>query len=112
MPLWVAVKLGLAVPFVVLPYLDAVLLNLTVYFTVRCAQRMTSSRWAHGFVLVAGILWIALSPYLLYPYTDTWAVLFSVLALYAWLSVRRTVLRWISGVAGVFSGGRHQAHGC
>lgn len=93
-PLWVAVKLGLAVPFVVLPYLDAVLLNLTVYFTVRCAQRMTSSRWAHGFVLVAGILWIALSPYLLYPYTDTWAVLFPVLALYAWLSVRRTALRW------------------
>ena len=28
-PLWVAVKLGLAVPFVVVPFLEAVLLNLT-----------------------------------------------------------------------------------
>ena len=47
--MWVAVRLGLAVPFVVLPYLDAVLLNLTAYFTVRCAQRITPSRWARGF---------------------------------------------------------------
>lgn len=93
-PMWVAVKLGLAVPFVVLPYLDAVLLNLTAYFTARCAQRITPSRWARGFAAAVSILWIALSPYVLYPYTDTWAVLFPVLALYAWLTVRRPVLKW------------------
>ena len=93
-PMWVAVKLGLAVPFVVLPYLDAVLLNLTAYFTVRCAQRITPSRWARGFAAAVSILWIALSPYVLYPYTDTWAVLFPVLAIYAWLTVRRPALRW------------------
>ncbi len=93
-PMWVAVKLGLAVPFVVLPYLDAVLLNLTAYFTVRCAQCMTQSRWARGFAAAVSILWIALSPYVLYPYTDTWAVLFPVLALYAWLTVRRPALKW------------------
>lgn len=93
-PMWVAVKLGLAVPFVVLPYLDAVLLNLTAYFTVRCAQRITPSRWARGFAAAVSILWIALSPYVLYPYTDTWAVLFPVLALYAWLTVRRPAIRW------------------
>lgn len=92
--MWVAVKLGLAVPFVVLPYLDAVLLNLTAYFTVRCAQRITPSRWARGFAAAVSILWIALSPYVLYPYTDTWAVLFPVLAIYAWLTVRRPALRW------------------
>lgn len=61
-PMWVAVKLGLAVPFVVLPYLDAVLLNLTAYFTVRCAQRITPSRWARGFAAAVSILWIAMSP--------------------------------------------------
>ena len=93
-PMWVAVKLGLAVPFVVLPYLDAVLLNLTAYFTVRCAQRITPSRWARGFAAAVSILWIALSPYVLYPYTDTWAVLFPVLAIYAWMTVRRPALRW------------------
>lgn len=93
-PMWVAVKLGLAVPFVVLPYLDAVLLNLTAYFTARCAQHITPSRWARGFAVAVSILWIALSPYVLYPYTDTWAVLFPVLALYAWLTVRRPVLKW------------------
>lgn len=81
-------------PFVVLPYLDAVLLNLTAYFTVRCAQRITPSRWARGFAAAVSILWIALSPYVLYPYTDTWAVLFPVLAIYAWLTVRRPALRW------------------
>lgn len=78
----------------VLPYLDAVLLNLTAYFTVRCAQRITPSRWARGFAAAVSILWIALSPYVLYPYTDTWAVLFPVLAIYAWLTVRRPALRW------------------
>ena len=93
-PMWVAVRLGLAVPFVVLPYLDAVLLNLTAYFTVRCAQRITPSRWARGFAAAVSILWIALSPFVLYPYTDTWAVLFPVLALYAWLVVRRPALKW------------------
>lgn len=50
-PLWVAVKLGLAVPFVVLPYLDAVLLNLTAYLCLLCVRRLTSSRFAQGLAL-------------------------------------------------------------
>lgn len=110
-PMWVAVKLGLAVPFVVLPYLDAVLLNLTAYFTVRCAQRITPSRWARGFAAAVSILWIAMSPYVLYPYTDTWAVLFPVLAIYAWLTVRRPALQVGAGFAGVLCRRRGQAHG-
>ena len=52
---------GSRCPFVVLPYLDAVLLNLTAYFTVRCAQRITPSRWARGFAAAVSILWIAMS---------------------------------------------------
>lgn len=104
LPLWVAVQLGMAVPFVVLPYLDAVLLNLTAYFTVRCAQRLTQSRRARGFVLVVSILWIAMSPYLIYPYTDTWSVLFPVLALYAWLNVRRPALKWLLVSLASFAG--------
>ena len=93
-PLWFAVKLGLGVPFVVLPYLDAVLLNLTAYVCLLCVRRLTPSRFARGFALVTAAGWIALSPYLLYPYTDTFSILFPVLALYLYLRCRRPVLKW------------------
>lgn len=94
LPMWVAVRLGLAVPFVVLPYLDAVLLNLSAYFTVRCTQALTRSRTAFRAALTVSIGWIALSPYLLYPYTDVFSILFPVLALYVYLRVQRPVLKW------------------
>jgi len=45
-PLWVAGKIGLAVPFVVLPYVDAVLLNLAAFTTVRCVEKLTDNRMA------------------------------------------------------------------
>ena len=93
-PLWVAVKLGLAVPFVVLPYIDAVLLNLSAYFCVRCVQLLTSNRVARLFALVVSIGWIALSPYILYPYTDTFGILFTVLPLYLWLRIKQPLLKW------------------
>ncbi len=93
-PLWVAVKLGLAVPFVVLPYLDAVLLNLTAYLCLLCVRRLTSSRFAQGLALAVATAWIAVSPYLLYPYTDTYSILFPVLALYLYLSCHRPALKW------------------
>ncbi|MCI6377038.1 MAG: hypothetical protein MR842_04655 [Clostridiales bacterium] len=93
-PLWFAVKLGLSVPFVVLPYLDAVLLNLTAYLCLLCVRRLTPSRLARGFALAVATGWIALSPYLLYPYTDTFSILFPVLALYAYLCCRRPALKW------------------
>ena len=93
-PLWVAVKLGLAVPFVVLPYIDAVLLNLSAYFCVRCVQRLTANRVARLFALVVSIGWIAFSPYILYPYTDTFGILFTVLPLYLWLRVKNQPLKW------------------
>ena len=68
-PMWVAVKIGLAVPFVVLPYIDAVLLNAAAYIGVRCVHSLTPSRVARGFALTVSICWIALSPYILYPYS-------------------------------------------
>lgn len=93
-PLWVAVKIGLGVPFVVLPYIDAVLLNAAAYTGVRCVQMLTPSRMARGFAMVVSIGWIALSPYILYPYTDSFAILFPVLALYAWLRLKRPTVKW------------------
>ncbi len=93
-PLWVAVQMGLAVPFVVLPCLDALLLNLTAYLCLLCVRRLTSSRFARGFALAVATAWIALSPYLLYPYTDTFSILFPVLALYVYLICRRAALKW------------------
>ena len=92
-PMWVAVKIGLAVPFVVLPYIDAVLLNAAAYAGVRCVQTLTKSRTARGFALVVSIGWIAMSPYILYPYTDSFAILFPVLALYAFLRLKQPVLK-------------------
>ena len=94
-PLWFAGKLGLAVPFVVLPYVDALLLNLTAFTTVRCVEKLTQSRVAVCFANVLAIGWIALSPYILYPYTDTFGVLFPVLALYCFLSIKTPWLKWL-----------------
>lgn len=93
-PMWVAVKIGLAEPFVVLPYIDAVLLNLSAYFAVRCVQTITPSKAAQWFALVVSIGWIALSPYILYPYTDVFSILFPVLALYVYLNVKQPALKW------------------
>lgn len=93
-PLWVAVKIGLAVPYVVLPYLDAILLNLSAFAAVLCVRRLTRNPVARMFALIVSIGWIALSPYILYPYTDTFAILFPVLALLVFLHVRQSVLKW------------------
>lgn len=100
LPLWVAGKIGLGVPFVVLPYIDAVLLNLSAYACVRCVQMLTKSRVAHLFAIFVAITWIALSPYILFPYTDTFAIPFPILALYAWLRIRRPAIKWffVSGL--------------
>ena len=94
-PMWIAVKIGLAEPFVVLPYIDAVLLNLTSFFTIACVQKITRNSTAHLLTLVLSISWIALSPYILYPYTDTFAILFPVLALYCYLAVQTPWLKWL-----------------
>lgn len=93
-PMWLAVKIGLAVPFVVLPYIDAVLLNLSAYFAVRCTQAITESKVSYFFALVVSIGWIALSPYIFYPYTDVFSILFPVLALYVYLRVKHPVFKW------------------
>ena len=93
-PLWFAVKIGLGVPFVVLPYVDAVLLNLAAYMCVRCVQLLTHSRTARIFALSLSIGWIALSAYILYPYSDTFTILFPVLVFYLWLRLKQPVLKW------------------
>lgn len=93
-PLWVAVKLGLGVPYMVLPYVDAVILNLTAYLTTRCVYRLTQSRTARWFAAALSIGWIALSPYILYPYTDVYVVLFPLLALWVWLFDEKPLRRW------------------
>jgi len=95
-PLWVAVKIGLGVPYVVLHYIDAVLLNLSAYLCVRCVQLMTQSRTARWFAIVVSIGWIALSPYIVYPYTDVYSILFPVLALYLYLRLtQKPYLQWL-----------------
>lgn len=93
-PMWVAIRIGLAVPYVVLPYLDAILLNLSAFASVLCVRKLTANSAARAFALVVSIGWIALSPYILYPYTDTFSILFPVLALFVFLYIRQPVLKW------------------
>ena len=93
-PLWVAVKIGLGVPYVVLPYIDAVLLNLSAFAGVLCVRKLTKHPVARAFALWVSIGWIALSPYILYPYTDTFSIPFPILALFVFLHIRKPVLKW------------------
>lgn len=93
-PLWIAIKAGLAVPYVVLPYLDAVVLNGTALLCVLCVQRLTENGMARLLSLTISIGWIALSPYIIFPYTDVYAIFFPVAAFYLYLTMRRPVLRW------------------
>lgn len=92
--LWAAVKVGLGVPYVALFYVDAVILNLTAYLATRCVYQLTQSRTARGFALALSVGWIALSPYILYPYTDVYVILFPLLVLWVWLTDRRPLRRW------------------
>lgn len=93
-PLWAAVQLNLGVPYVVLPYIDAVILNATAYLCVLCVQHLTSKPAARLYALVLSLGWIGLSPYILYPYTDVYSVFFPVAAFYVYLKCRKPFLKW------------------
>lgn len=93
--MWVAVKFGLAVPYVVLPYFNAVLLNLSAFVTVLCVRKLTRNSMARMFALVVSIVWLAFSPYITYPYSDTFSILFPVLSLLLYLSVQKPFVKWL-----------------
>lgn len=93
-PLWVAGKLGLAVPYAVLPYLGALTVNLSCLLCVLCVRRITPSRFARAAALVLCTVWIAFSMTMTIPYTDAYAIVFPVLALYLSLSRMRTFPKW------------------
>ncbi len=81
-PLSVAARLGKDVPYTVLVYLSELLVNLSCLLAMLCVRTLTKSRaaWLGALLLCTG--WIALSLIATVPYTDTFAVLFPVLALY------------------------------
>ncbi len=95
-PLWAAEKLGLAVPYAVLPYLSAWLTALACLFCVLCVTRLTQSRLARFGALLLCTVWIAFSLTATVPYTDTFSVLFPVAALYAYLSRMRAFPKWFA----------------
>ncbi len=94
-PLWAAVKIGLGVPYVVLPYIDAVILNVTAYVCFKCVEKITQNSASRLLALGLSLGWIALSPYIIFPYTDVYAIFFPVMALYLFLALRRPVLKWL-----------------
>ena len=85
-PLWAAVKIGLGVPYVVLPYIDAVILNVTAYVCFKCVEKITQNSASRLLALGLSLGWIALSPYIIFPYTDVYAIFFPVMALYLFLA--------------------------
>ena len=93
-PMWVGVKLGLAEPFILLPSLGALLMNLASLFTVLCVERISRSRAATLFGYALSTVFVLLSPYLSVPYTDSYAVLFPILALFLSLTRLRPPLKW------------------
>ena len=74
-------KLGLAEPYVLEVYGAALLTNLSVATAMAVLRRLRvrpSVRWV-GFGLAA--VWLLFSPFIIMPYTDTYACLFPVLGL-------------------------------
>jgi len=94
-PIWLAIRLGMAVPYVVLPYLSEVMVNLACLFCVLNVYKLTRSRLARLGAYFLCTVWIALSLTSCIPYTDTFSVLFPMLALYAYLSNLRPFPKWM-----------------
>lgn len=93
--LWVGERLRLSVPYALLPYTVAFMLNVTCFLTVLCVRRLTKSGAAGVFTAALSTVWIALSPYMSIPYTDTCAILFPVLALYVFLCRLPSFPKWL-----------------
>lgn len=95
-PLWIAIKLGLAVPYAVLPYSGALIVNITCLLTGLCARKLLKSRADANAAFVLCALWLGLSPFMSVPYTDTFAMVFPVLALYAYLKLQNRFVKWLA----------------
>ena len=85
LPLWIAGQLGKDVPYTVLVYLSVLLVNLACFVCMLCVRRLTKSRVTWIFALVLCTAWIGLSLIITVPYSDTFAILFPILALYVYL---------------------------
>ncbi len=94
LPLWVGTRLGLAVPYVLLPSCGAAMINLASLLTVLCVQRISLSRPLTLFAYGLSTVFILFSPHMVVPYTDAYSILFPVLALYVYLTQLRAPLKW------------------
>ena len=94
-PLAIAIKLGLAVPYAVLPYCGAIVQNLSCYIAVLCVQRALKNGTITYITMLLSSLWIAFSGYMTIPYTDVYGLLFAILAIYLWLLNFRPFVKWL-----------------
>lgn len=92
--LWIAIKVGLPVPYAVLPYAGALISNISLLLSVLCAEKITHSKMAGIWALLLGTTWTAFSMLITIPYTDIFALLFPVLALYIFLSNIHLYAKW------------------
>ncbi len=85
-PVWVVGRLGKDVPYTVLVYLSALMVNVACFVCMLCVRKLIKSRAAWLAALLLCTAWIAVSLIITIPYTDTFAIVFPVLALYVYLS--------------------------
>ena len=95
-PLWIAGRLGKDVPYTVLVYLSVLLVNLACFVCMLCVRKVTESRITWVFALALCTVWIGLSLMITVPYSDTFAILFPILALYVYLSRKLPLfVKWL-----------------
>jgi len=94
-PLWAAGRLGLAVPYAVLPYASTWLVSLSCIVCELCVCKLTQSRFARLGALLLMTVWIGFTLTNVVPYTDTFSILFPVTAFYVYLSRMRSFPKWL-----------------
>lgn len=78
-------------------FVSALFVNLAGVFTFLCTYHITKSTKFSIFSWIIFTLWVGLSPWISIPYTDTYSILFPILAFYLYVSRKpeeKSGIRW------------------
>lgn len=94
LPYWIGYRLGLAEPYVLDVYFSVLSVNLSCFFAMSCLCLFTGRKGIRLFFFALSTVFVLFSPYIVMPYTDSFAILFPILALRILLSGWKTPLRY------------------